>query len=37
MTWNGVTYRVRSSRPWSVGETQLYWWAALERAKEAAT
>ena len=37
MTWDGVTYRVRSSRPWSVGETQLYWWAALERAKEAAT
>lgn len=37
MTWNGVTFRVRSSRPWSVGETQLYWWAALERAKEAAT
>ena len=37
MTWNGVTFQVRSSRPWSVGETQLYWWAALERAKEAAT
>ena len=37
MTWDGVTYRVHSSRPWSVGETRIYWWAALERAKEAAT
>lgn len=37
MTWNGIEFRVRSNRPWSVGETQLYWWAALERAKEAAT
>lgn len=35
--WNGKTFRVRSSRPWCVGAETLYWWAALERAKEAET
>ena len=35
--WNGRAFRVRSSRPWYVGEELLYWWAALERAKEEAT
>ena len=33
--WNGDEFRVRSSRPWYVGDQLLYWWAALERAKEA--
>ena len=33
--WNGTEFRVRSSRPWHVGDELLYWWAALERAKEA--
>ena len=37
MTWNGTNFLVRSSRPYSIGETLLYWWAALEEAKEAAT
>jgi len=35
--WNGVEFRVRSSRPYYIGETLLYWWASLEQAKEAAT
>lgn len=34
--WNGMEFRVRSSRPYYDGENLLYWWAALERAKEAA-
>ena len=34
--WNGMEFRVRSSRPYYVGETMLYWWASLEQAKEAA-
>ena len=34
--WNGMEFQVRSSRPYYVGETMLYWWASLERAKEAA-
>lgn len=33
--WNGMELRVRSSRPYYTGEQLLYWWAALERAKEA--
>jgi len=33
--WNGRLFRVRSSRPWYVGGETLYWWAALEQAKEA--
>ena len=33
--WNGMEFRVRSSRPYYVGETMLYWWASLERAREA--
>ena len=33
--WNGMELRVRSSRPYYAGEQLLYWWAALERAKEA--
>lgn len=34
--WNGFTFRVRSSRPYYIGEEPLYWWAAMERAREAA-
>ena len=34
--WNGMEFRVRSSRPYYMGETMLYWWASLEQAKEAA-
>lgn len=33
--WNGTEFCVRSSRPFCAGEVVLYWWAALERAKEA--
>ena len=33
--WNGSEFRVRSSRPYYIGEKLLYWWAALEQAKEA--
>ena len=33
--WNGRSFRVRSSRPWYVGEELLYWWAVLEAAREA--
>jgi len=36
LVWNGTEFRVRSSRPYQIGETVLYWWAVLERAKEAA-
>jgi len=35
LDWNGLEFRVRSSRPWYVGDELLYWWASLERAKEA--
>ena len=35
LTWEGRTFRVRSSRPYCIGETPVYWWAVLERAKEA--
>lgn len=34
--WNGMEFQVRSSRPYYIGETMLYWWASLEQAKEAA-
>ena len=34
--WEGHTFRVRSSRPYDIGGTRVYWWAVLERAKEAA-
>lgn len=36
LLWNGMEFRVRSSRPYYIGEKPLYWWAALERAREAA-
>lgn len=34
--WNGMEFQVCSSRPYYAGETLLYWWASLERAKEEA-
>ena len=34
--WAEEEFRVRSSREYQLGESSLYWWAALERAKEAA-
>ena len=34
--WNGTTFRVRSSRPYYIGETLTYWWASLEAEREAA-
>lgn len=36
LAWNGLTFRVRSSRPYYIGGVLMYWWAALEAAKEAA-
>lgn len=35
VSWNQMEFVVESSHPWAVGETILYWWALLERAKEA--
>lgn len=34
--WNDMTFRVRSSRPYYMGENLAYWWASLEQAREAA-
>lgn len=34
--WNSMEFRVRSSRPYHIGDEPLYWWASLERTKEAA-
>ena len=36
LSWENWNFRVRSSRPCCVGERLIYWWASLERAKEAA-
>ena len=36
VVWNDMEFQVRSSRPYYIGETLMYWWAALEAAKEAA-
>lgn len=36
MIWNETVFRVRSSRPYQIGDTQLYCWAVLEQDKEAA-
>lgn len=37
VTWNGRRFRVRSGRPWYVGQRLDHWWAVLEAEKEAAT
>lgn len=34
--WNGLSFRVRSSRPYYIGGTLCHWWASLEAAKEEA-
>lgn len=34
--WNNLSFRVRSGRPYYIGETLTHWWAALEREREAA-
>lgn len=34
--WNGMELRARSGRPYCIGAETLYWWASLEREKEAA-
>jgi hypothetical protein len=36
VTWNGMAFRVRSSRPYYLGDTPVYYWAVLEAAREAA-
>ena len=33
--WNGLSFYVRSSRPYYIGGTLCHWWASLEAAKEA--
>lgn len=34
--WKGLSFRVRSSRPYYVGEVLNHWWASLELKREAA-
>ena len=34
--WNGLNFRVRSCRPYFVGERLSHYWAALELEREAA-
>jgi len=36
VVWRGLTFRVRSCRPYYVGEELSHYWASLELAKEAA-
>ena len=36
VAWEGFRFRVRSSRPWYLGTELVYWWASLEREREAA-
>ena len=36
VAWGGFRFRVRSSRPWYLGTELVYWWASLEREREAA-
>ena len=36
LEWNGLTFRVRSCRPYYIGERLSHYWAALEREQEAA-
>lgn len=37
INWNGRAFRVRSSRPYYVGQTLSHWWAMLEAEREAQT
>ena len=34
--WNGLTFRVRSCRPYYIGGRLSHYWAALEQEREAA-
>lgn len=34
--YNGDVFRVRSSRPYYIGDAVAYWWAGLDAAKEMA-
>ena len=34
--WNGLTFRVRSCRPYYIGDRLSHYWAALELEREAA-
>ena len=36
LEWNGMTFRVRSCRPYYIGERLSHYWAALESEREAA-
>lgn len=36
VVWGGTRFRVRSARPYAIGDEVLYWWALLETEKEAA-
>ena len=36
VVWSGMSFRVRSSRPYYIGQELTHWWASLEVAKEAA-
>ena len=36
LTWNDLTFRVRSCRPYYIGDRLSHYWAALEREWEAA-
>ena len=33
LSWNGETFRVRSCRPYYIGDALSHYWAALEREK----
>ena len=36
LTWKEMTFRVRSCRPYYIGEALCHYWAALEKEREAA-
>lgn len=36
VVWKGTAFRVRSGRPYYIGDKEAYWWASLEQEKEAA-
>ena len=36
VNWENKTLRVRSSRPYYIGDQLTHWWAMLEEAREAA-
>ena len=36
LTWKGLTFQVRSCRPYYIGEALCHYWAALEKEREAA-